>query len=110
MPKHCDVALLSHIVHFLSVENDKVLLRRICYSLPDEDGVSLIREWLLNDDKTGPVPPALTGLAMIVDMPEGRNYSYAEVSEMLTDVGFMNIEKRPLPGPAEVIIGHKQKK
>jgi hypothetical protein len=47
---------------------------------------------------------------MFVDMPEGRNYSHAEVSEMLTDIGFMNIEKRPLPGPAEVIIGHKQKK
>ena len=56
-----------------------------------------------------PYPPALTGLAMFVDMPEGRNYSH-EVSEMLTDIGFMNIEKRPLPGPAEVIIGHKQKK
>ena len=110
MPKDCDVALLSHIVHFLSVVNDKVLLRRICDSLPDEDGVSLISEWLLNDETTGPVPPALTGLAMFVDMPEGRNYSHAEVSEMLTDIGFMNIEKRPLPGPAEVIIGHKQKK
>ncbi len=86
------------------------MLRRICDSLPDEDGVSLISEWLLNDEKTGPVPPALTGLAMFVDLPEGRNYFHAEVSEMLTDIGFMNIEKRPLRGPAEVIIGHKQKK
>ena len=47
---------------------------------------------------------------MFVNMPKGRNYSHAEVSEMLTDIGFMNMEKRPLPGPAEVIIGHKQKK
>ena len=54
MPKDCDVALLSHIVHSLSVENDKVLLRRIYDSLPDEDGVILISEWLLNDEKTGP--------------------------------------------------------
>lgn len=98
------------ILYFFFVENDKVLLRRIYHSLPDEDGVILISEWLLNDEKTGPVPPALTGLAMFVDTPESRNYSYAEVSEMLTDVGFMNIEKRPLPGTAEVIIGHKQKK
>jgi len=47
------------------------LLRRIYDSLPDEDGVILISEWQLNDEKTGPVPPALTGLAMIVDLPEG---------------------------------------
>ena len=72
------MALLSHIVHFLNVEKDRVLLRKIYDSLPDENGVILISEWLLNDEKTGPVPPALTGLAMIVDMPEGRNYSYAE--------------------------------
>ncbi|MGA9319205.1 MAG: methyltransferase [Nitrososphaeraceae archaeon] len=105
MPKHCDVALLSHVVHILSVEKDKILLRRIYDSLPDEDGVILISEWLLNDEKAGPVPPALTSSAIFVDMPEGRNYSYAEVSEMLTDIGLMNMEKRPLPGPAEVIIG-----
>lgn len=110
LPKDCDVVLLSHIVHFLSVENDKMLLRRIYDSLPDENGVILISEWLLNDEKTGPIPPALTGLAMIVDMPEGRNYSYSEVSAMLTDVGFTNIEKRPLAGPAEVVIGYKRKK
>jgi len=47
------------------------LLRRIYDSLPDEDGVILISEWQLNDEKTGPVRPALTGLAMIVDLPEG---------------------------------------
>jgi hypothetical protein len=47
--------------YYLSVENDKVLLRRIYDSLPDEDGVILISEWQLNDEKTGPVPPALTG-------------------------------------------------
>jgi hypothetical protein len=110
LPKDCDVVLLSHIVHFLSMENDKMLLRKIYDSLPDENGVILISEWLLNDEKTGPIPPALTGLAMIVDMPEGRNYSYAEVSEMLTDVGFTNIEKRPLAGPAEVVIGYKHMK
>jgi hypothetical protein len=43
-------------------------------------------------------------------MPEGRNYSYAEVSEMLTDIGFTNIDRRPLAGPTEVVIGYKDKK
>jgi hypothetical protein len=45
---------------------------------------------------------------MIVDQPVGRNYSFAEVSKMLTDVGFTNIERRPLAGPAEVVIGYKK--
>jgi hypothetical protein len=29
---------------------------------------------------------------------------------LLSDVGFTNIEKRPLAGPAEVIIGYKHVK
>jgi hypothetical protein len=45
---------------------------------------------------------------MIVEQPEGRNYSFSEVSTMLTDVGFTNIEKRPLAGPAEIVIGYKK--
>jgi 3-hydroxy-5-methyl-1-naphthoate 3-O-methyltransferase len=108
LPKDCDVALLSHIIHFLDVEKGKALLRKIYDSLPaDRKGVVLISEWLLNDEKTGPVPSALLSLTMIVEQPEGRNYSFAEVSKMLQDVGFVNIEKRQLAGPADVVIGYK---
>jgi 3-hydroxy-5-methyl-1-naphthoate 3-O-methyltransferase len=108
LPRDCDVALLSHIIHFLDEEKDKMLLGKIYESLPVRNGVVLISEWLLNDAKTGPIPSALLSLTMIVDQPVGRNYSFAEVSKMLTDVGFTNIERRPLAGPAEVVIGYKK--
>jgi hypothetical protein len=108
LPRDCDVALLSHIIHFLDEEKDKILLRKIYHSLPEQNGVVLISEWLLNDEKTGPIPSAMLSLTMIVDQPVGRNYSFAEVSKMLTDVGFTNIERRPLAGPAEVVIGYKK--
>ena len=39
----------------------------------------------------------------MVETSRGRNYSYSEVSEMLTGAGFKNIEKRPLAGPAEIV-------
>ena len=74
----------------------------------DRDGVIIISEWLLNDEKTGPIPSALMSLTMIVEQPEGRNYSFSEVSTMLTEVGFTNIEKRSLAGPAEIVIGYKK--
>jgi 3-hydroxy-5-methyl-1-naphthoate 3-O-methyltransferase len=108
LPTDCDVALLSHIIHFLDEEKDKILLRKIYHSLPEQNGVVLISEWLLNDEKTGPIPSAMLSLTMIVDQPVGRNYSFAEVSKMLTDVGFTYIERRPLAGPAEVVIGYKK--
>ncbi|MDQ3902986.1 MAG: acetylserotonin O-methyltransferase [Thermoproteota archaeon] len=111
LPTDYDVALLSHIIHFLDEEKDRMLLKKIYDSLPnDRNSVIIISEWLLNDEKTGPVPSALLSLTMIVDQKQGRNYSFSEVSKMLTDVGFTNIEKRPLAGPAEIVIGYKNTK
>lgn len=111
LPTDYDVAILSHIIHFLDEEKDRILLKKIYDSLPnDRNSAIIISEWLLNDEKTGPIPSALMSLTMIVDQPEDRNYSFLEVSKMLTDVGFTNIEKRPLAGPAEVVIGYKNRK
>jgi hypothetical protein len=47
-------------------------------------------------------------LNMIVELERGRNYSFAEISKILTDVGFKNIERRSLAGPAEILIGYKK--
>jgi hypothetical protein len=111
LPTDYDVAILSHIIHFLDEEKDRILLKKIYESLPnDRNSAIIISEWLLNDEKTGPIPSALRSLTMIVDQPQGRNYSFLEVSKMLTDVGFTNIEKRPLAGPAEVVIRYKNMK
>jgi hypothetical protein len=110
LPTDCDVAFLSHVIHFLGEEKDKILLKKVYNSLPDDrDNAIIISEWLLNDEKTGPIPSALMSLTIIVEVPEGRNFSFSEVSRMLTDVGFTNIEKRPLVGPAEIVIGYKMK-
>jgi hypothetical protein len=108
-PKDCDVALLSHIIHFLGEENGKLPLKKIYDSLIDNgNSIVLISEWLLNSEKTGHIPSALMSLNMIVDQPEGRTYSFLEVSKMLTDVGFTNIEKKSLAGPAEIVIGYRK--
>src|SRR5712691_3922158 len=108
LPRDYDVALLSHIVHLYDEEKARALLKKVYDSLPSEQGIIIISEWLLNDEKTGPVPSALMSLNMIVELERGRNYSFAELSKILTDVGFNNIEKRPLAGPAEIVIGYKK--
>jgi hypothetical protein len=108
LPRDCDVALLSHIIHLYDEQKARVLLKRVYDSLPSEHGIIIISEWLLNDEKTGPVPSAMMNLNMIVELERGRNYSFAEISKMLTEVGFKSIEKRPLAGPAEIVIGYKK--
>ncbi len=106
IPKGYDVAFLSLILHDYSEEKGIDLLKKIYNSLAD-DGVVVISEWLLNDEKTGPAASALMGLNMIIETYGGKNYSYAEIVDMLKQAGFKNAEKRPLAGPAEIVIGYK---
>jgi 3-hydroxy-5-methyl-1-naphthoate 3-O-methyltransferase len=108
LPDDCDVAFLSHVIHVFDRDKNIILLKKIHDSLPNENGMIIISEWLLNDEKTGPIASALMGLTMIIENRGGRSYSYNEISGMLTEVGFKNIEKRPLVEPAEIIIGYKK--
>ena len=108
LPNDCDVAFLSHIIHIFDKYKNITLLKKIHESLTNENGMIIISEWLLNDEKTGPISSALMGLTMIVENSGGRGYSYSEISQMLTEAGFKNIEKRPLIEPAEIVIGYKK--
>jgi predicted O-methyltransferase YrrM len=107
IPTGYDVAFLSLIVHDYSEEKGIALLKKIYNSLAN-DGVVIISDWLLNDDKTGPAASALMGLNMIIETYGGKNYSYAEIADMLKQAGFKITEKRPLAGPAEIVIGYKE--
>lgn len=106
IPKGHDVAFLSHIIHDYDEEKGVTLLKKIHASL-NPGGAVIISEWMLNDDKTGPAQSAMMGMNMIIETNGGRNYSFAEISEMLKKAGFRNIEKRPLAGPAQIAIGYK---
>lgn len=106
IPAGHDVMFLSHILHDYSEEKDVALLKKVYAALP-KGGAVIISEWMLNDDKSGPVPSAMMGLNMIVETNGGRSYTFAEISEMLRKAGFQNIEKRPLAGPAQIAIGYK---
>ncbi len=106
IPKGHDVAFLSHIIHDYDEEKDVTLLKKIYASL-NPGGAVIASEWMLNDEKTGPVPSAMMGMNMIIETNGGRNYSFAEIAGMMKKAGFKNIEKRPLAGPAQIAIGYK---
>jgi 3-hydroxy-5-methyl-1-naphthoate 3-O-methyltransferase len=106
IPTGYDVAFLSLIVHDYNEEKGIALLKKIYNSLTN-DGVVVISEWLLNDEKSGPAASALMGLNMIIETYGGKNYSYVEIADMLNQAGFKRAEKHSLAGPAELVIGYK---
>ena len=70
----------------------------------------IICELLVNDEKTGPPPAALMSLNMLIETEGGRNYTAAEYSTWLTDLGFADIRVLQLdaPGANGAVIGYKK--
>jgi predicted O-methyltransferase YrrM len=87
-PAGHDLHLFSMIMHDWDQERDQLLLRKSFEAL-NSGGAVLICELLVNDNKTGPAPAALMSLNMLIET-EGRNYTAAEYSNWLTEVGFVD--------------------
>lgn len=104
-PVH-DVALFGQIFHTNSEDQNKFLLKKV-YEKMEENGMVIITEFLLDEDKTGPVFPALFSLNMLKGTPNGRAYTFSEIKSWLEDTGFKNVEKQHLVGPHTVITANK---
>ena len=104
-PSH-DIALFGQIFHSNSKDQNAFLLKKVFDKL-EENGIVIITEFLLDEDKTSPLFPALFSLNMLKQTKEGRAYTFSEIESWLKDVGFKNIEKQHLIGPHTAIIAHK---
>jgi SAM-dependent methyltransferase len=101
-----DVALLSSILHIYGPEDNKKLLSRIYHSL-NEGGKVIIRDFFLNNKKTGPVIGTLFAVNMLINTENGNAYSFQEIREWLTIAGFTHIQKRKLEGRMELLVAEK---
>jgi len=103
-----DVVLLSAILHSMSPERSKILLKKAFDSLVT-GGIVVVREGLLDDDGTSPVGAVLFSLNMLVNTGEGQSYSGKEIMDLMRSVGFKDTKVMPLPAGARssLVIGVK---
>ena len=108
LPKGADVVLLSMILHDWTPEKNRVILTR-CFDALPSGGAVIVSELMMNDEKTGPVSAALMSLNMLIET-EGRNYTWAEYTQWLKEVGFREIQRLPVesPGVNGILIGRKR--
>ena len=60
-----------------------------------------MHEFILEEDKAGPLFPALFSLNMLSGTPAGRSYSQSEIEGMLEAAGVGNLRILPFRGPTE---------
>jgi hypothetical protein len=100
LPCCFDVAWLSHILHGQGPESCRRIIEKTVGAL-DPGGLIMIHEFILDEDKTAPLFPALFSLNMLTGTDEGRSYSRLELEGMLTGAGVGDLRLLPIQGPTE---------
>lgn len=100
-----DLHFYSFIYHDWTPDKCRFLTGKSFESLPP-GGRILIHEMLYDDAKTGPFPIAAFSMIML-GWTEGEQYSGRELSAMLVEAGFTNIEVKPTFGYWSIITAGK---
>ena len=103
-----DVAWLSHVLHGEGPKDCANMLANAVGAL-EPGGVLFVQEFILNQDRTSPLFPALFSLNMLLGTPEGQSYSEQEIVEFLQQAGLSRIDRLQidLPNGAGIMCGHK---
>jgi len=92
LEKEYDVAWISHNLHGEGPEEaEKVVAHAVSVLKPG--GLVFIHEFILNDDRTGPLFPALFSINMLLGTPNGRSYSEKELKGMLERNGVVELKR-----------------
>lgn len=106
LPTDNDVVILGQVLHSYSLDDCRKIVEISKQALV-KDGTIAIVDLLLNNDKTGPLYPALFALEMIVESKAGNAYSFQEVSGLLGEMGFQDIDTKPMVGPISLVTARK---
>jgi ubiquinone/menaquinone biosynthesis C-methylase UbiE len=101
-----DLATLGHILHSEGEQRSRQLLRKTFRALKS-GGIIAIAEWLVNDDRTKPLPSLMFSVQMLVNTEKGGTFSFNEIKKWLEAAGFKKVRKLKAPGPSPLILATK---
>jgi len=100
-----DLHFYSNIYHDWPPEKCSFLTRKSFDALPP-GGRLVVHEMLYDDDKKGPLETAIYSITMLL-WTEGRQYSGKELTEMMSEAGFKNVEVKRSFGLWSIVTGVK---
>jgi hypothetical protein len=101
-----DVLILGHTLHNWSAEANRLLLEKAYAALP-RGGALIAYEPIIDDERRENVFGLLMSLNMLIETPEGRDATGAEIKQWLSEVGFRETHVQRLVGPNSMAVGIK---
>jgi ubiquinone/menaquinone biosynthesis C-methylase UbiE len=105
--KDHSIATLGHIIHSEGEKRSKELLKKT-YKALASGGTIAISEWLVNDNRTEPLPALIFAVNMLVNTEQGDTFSFNEISQWLLEAGFINPRTLEGPGVSPLILATKK--
>jgi acetylserotonin N-methyltransferase len=100
-----DLYALGKVLHNTPGPESLQLLQRIHSALPESGGL-LVVERLLDEERCGPLPVAMSSLNMLV-ASAGRERTFSEYRDLLAKAGFAAVECRKTGAPVDAILALK---
>lgn len=100
------VALLGHILHSEGEARSRKLLKKTFDALAP-GGTIAIGEFLVEQDRSGPLGSLFFATNMLVNTDEGDTFSFEEISAWLREAGFVDARLLEAPGPAPLVLATK---
>ena len=101
-----DIILLSAIVHINSYEQNKSIINK-CADALNPNGVVIINDFIMNEDRTQPYHGAIFSLNMLVGTLNGDTYTEEEMREWFKSAGFSKVERKKTSFASDLVIGIK---
>ena len=101
-----DVYVLGHILHDWNLDEKLALLRKAHDGLP-EGGALIVYEAIIDDERRDNAFGLLMSLNMLIETPGGFDYTGADCSSWMHDVGFRETYVEHLVGPDSMVVGIK---
>ena len=95
--------LLGHILHTEGEARSRALLRRLHEALVP-GGTVAIAEFLVDEDRRGPVGSMIFAVNMLVNSATGTTFTMGEITEWLAEAGFVQPRLVPAPGPSPLLL------
>jgi len=102
-----DVILMGHILHDWGLADKKMLIAKAYQALPPK-GAYIAFETLIDDERQTNTLGLLMSLNMLIETPEGFDYSGADGRGWFAEAGFKDLRTESLAGPDAMVVGFKR--
>ena len=101
-----EVVMYGHILHDWNLQEKLLLLKRAYDALP-QGGAVIVYEAIIDDDRSSNAFGLMLSLNMLIETPGGFDYTGADCTAWMKEVGFSQTRVEHLLGPDSMVTGVK---